>query len=200
MHWHEAAAYANALSAQRGRPRCYACTGSGRFVSCKEEAGYAGSKIYACPGYRLPTEAEWEYAFRAGTRTDFYNGTPETCEAAGKVLDAIAWSAANSGDRHHPVMGKAPNPWGLYDMAGNVWEWCHDWTVHDLNPGHANDKVTDPVGALSGELKPLRGGGYDTGLAKMLRASCRRLEDHRHVCQSVGFRLVRTLKAGPLSP
>jgi len=68
-------------------------------------------------GYRLPTADEWEYAYRAGTTTDWYNGDDES-----KVGD-IAWFAANSGEKTHPVGQKQPNAWGLYDMAGNVWEW-----------------------------------------------------------------------------
>lgn len=97
--------------------------------------------------YRLPTEAEWEYAARAGT-TGARHGE----------LDAIAWHGGNSGGQTHPVMQKAPNAWGLHDMIGNVWEWCADWHA-DYPEGMA----TDPEGPPTGFSRVFRGGGWGSG-------------------------------------
>ena len=104
--------------------------------------------------YRLPTEAEWEYTARAGTSTRFSYGEDPNATS----LTNYAWYFANSGAMTHPVEQKAPNPWGLYDMAGNVWEWCLDW--QGAYPG---EFVTDPQGPASNPIgnKIIRGGAWD---------------------------------------
>jgi formylglycine-generating enzyme required for sulfatase activity len=99
--------------------------------------------------YRLPTEAEWEYACRAGTITEFNTGNGE------EALNKAGWYLRNSGDMPHPVGQKAPNAWGLYDMHGNVWQWCADW----YGP-YPNGAVTDPTGSKTGTLRVMRGGAW----------------------------------------
>ncbi len=113
--------------------------------------------------YRLPTEAEWEYACRAGTTTRFYYGD----DPGYTNLASYAWYSGNSGGQTHPVGLKPPNPWGLYDMCGNVWEWCQDW--YGPYPGGS---VTDPQGPATGLLRVLRGGSWDD-LASYARSACR---------------------------
>jgi formylglycine-generating enzyme required for sulfatase activity len=186
VSWHEAAAYANAVSASEGFAECYECTGSGASVSCSLDASFATP--YDCPGYRLPTEAEWEYAARAGTTGGTYNGTSTLtgCESPNAVLDPIAWFCGNASSTTHPVGGKTANAWGLYDMLGNVWEWCHDWS--DAYPGD----VTDPWGPVTGSSRMFRGGswGNDAGDA---RAASRTGSDPGGRADGIGFRLARSL-------
>ena len=113
--------------------------------------------------YRLPTEAEWEYACRAGTTTTYYFGE----DAYGTRLPSYAWYSVNSGGQTHDVGGRAPNRWGLYDMAGNVWEWCQDWYS-----GLPGGNVLDPQGPSSGSDRVVRGGGWNS-VAGYCASACR---------------------------
>jgi formylglycine-generating enzyme required for sulfatase activity len=127
--------------------------------------------------YRLPTEAEWEYAARAGTTGDYSFGhDPE-------ALGRYAWYWENAGKTTHPVGQKAPNPWGLYDMHGNVWEW-----VSDRNGGnyYAESPTTDPPGSSSGSYFIKRGGAWKSG-ARDCRSAARTSDDKPH--HHIGFRL-----------
>jgi len=124
--------------------------------------------------YRLPTEAEWEYACRAGTTGDRYG-----------ELNSIAWYSDNSGGRTHDVGGKAPNGFGLYDMLGNVFEWCADWYGE-----YSAESVTNPKGPSSGVHRVLRGGSW-LQEAVAARASFRNLHVPSHAYDLLGFRLAR---------
>jgi len=129
-------------------------------------------------GYRLPTEAQWEYACRAGTATPWHSGT-ET------ELGNYAWYDANSNDKTHEVGKKAPNAWGLYDMHGNVWEWCWDWYGDYRNSWQA-----EPVGASSGSVRVFRGGGWVSSAA-YVRSAGRYYFTPSSRNRDLGFRLVR---------
>ena len=190
VNWHEAVAYCNALSAQAALAPCYTCNAGGASVTCDVASAYAGANIYACPGYRLPTDAEWEYAYRAGTQKAYYRGDNDPsacgCSPPDTNLSAIAWYCANSGETPHPVGQKQGNKWHLYDMAGNVSEWCHDWYAHRLG----NGAVSDPWGLPSARYRVLRGGSWSFE-ADFARAADRDDAEPTSRFNDIGFRCVR---------
>jgi formylglycine-generating enzyme required for sulfatase activity len=160
--------------------------------------------------FRLPTEAEWEYAGRAGTTGDTYAGDLDLKsrdQTKAELLDSIAWYGGNSGHEYdlkksmemtwladlqdeenrggtRKVAQKAPNPWGLYDMLGNVWEWCQDW-CGDYRAEH----VVDPTGPTGGTARVVRGGSWSNP-ARILRSACRGGDDPGYRFNALGFRLL----------
>ena len=113
--------------------------------------------------FRLPTEAEWEYAARGGNRSN------KTQYSGSSNIDNVAWYDSNSGSTTHPVKGKSPNELGLYDMSGNVWEWCSDWYSSDY---YSNSPHNNPQGPSSGSYRVLRGGGWSLN-ARFCRVAIR---------------------------
>jgi formylglycine-generating enzyme required for sulfatase activity len=172
VNWHQAAEFANAVSAAAGLPQCYSCTGSSWTVTCS-----VAVNPYDCEGYRLATEAEWEGAARCGTDLTY---------AGSAVRDTVAWSISNSGFVTHPVASKAPNACGLMDMSGNVSEWVHDQYdgVYYTSSGR-----TDPTGGTS-SWRVRRGGDLTSG-AYALRVS-HRFGDDPTIGYYSGVRLART--------
>ena len=124
--------------------------------------------------YMLPTEAQWEYACRAGTTGPF---------AGSGSLEAMGWYTDNSGNTTHPVRQKQANAWGLYDMQGNVWQWCRDWFGNYPGAG-----VTDPSGPFSGAGRVLRGGGWGN-TAQNCRSADRGRGSPGSRSSDIGFRL-----------
>lgn len=171
--WTDAVLYCNLRSQAEGLESCY---------EKEDEAWHCNFKAN---GYRLPTEAEWEYACRAGTEKEYYFGSDP------RALKKHAWFANNSSKKTHVVGQKEPNQWGFYDMYGNVAEWCND--VYSENY-YKMSPSKDPRGPEQGEIKVLRGGGWQDR-AGSLRSSWRAGENCSFVdaciMDSMGFRCVR---------
>ena len=145
-------------------------------------------------GLRLPTEAEWEHAYRAGTKRAFHSrpGYPNGSDLDEFAL-GIGWSVENSGGRTRRVGGRDPNAFGLHDMAGNVWEWTNDFYLSDY---YASSPATDPRGPSSGKTRAIRGGAWDV-VAGELRASNRNHLVPNELNASTGFRVARDVVVAP---
>lgn len=181
--WEDAVEACNNISRRRGLQVCYTCDSSG----CTN----AVSNILDCKGFRLPTEAEWEYAYRAGATTQFYHGDLlsndyVSCGKEDRVLNdyAVYRFSTYLGGRRSPRT-KLPNAWGLYDMAGNLQEWVHD--TYTKNLGTAT--VVDPV--QEGGTRHVIRGGDSEGEPRHVRGAFRR---RGATIYSTGFRCARTLE------
>ena len=168
ISWNEAVEYCNRRSQREGLTPVY--SNSGGVIVCNWSAN----------GYRLPTEAEWEFAAKGGNRDLLiteYSGSNN--------VDAVAWFASNSRNSTQPVGTKAPNSLGIYDMSGNVWEWCWDWFGT-----YSSSAQTDPRGASSGSSRVLRGGSWADS-AGYVRSAFRGFSAPANRYINIGFRLVR---------
>ena len=173
--WAQAAMYCNARSKAEGLTSCY-----------NEDTGACN---FEADGYRLPTEAEWEYACRAGSTADYNFG------GDARKLDAYAWFAGNSGKKTHAVGQKQSNAWGLCDMHGNVAEWCND--VYEKNY-YKTSPAANPRGPAEGPKYVLRGGAWNSS-AESVRSSYRvgenpGFQDACFARDAIGFRCVRKAK------
>lgn len=213
VNWFEALEYVNARSEAEGLESCFALTecdetpiGEGMLCNVRPQVAEERG-VYACEGYRLPTEAEWEYAYRAGTTTAFYSGgiTHTGTEPLDPGLNTIAWYGGNSevgyssglhceAGTPEPLCGphvtaqKQPNAWGLYDMAGNVSEW-----VWDIYGEYASEPVVDPLGAGRFWSRVLIRGGQWNGFSWGCRAASRQPYAAAFDNDTTGIRVVRTV-------
>jgi formylglycine-generating enzyme required for sulfatase activity len=168
VSWLGAVQFCNRLSARDGLSPAYRISGTSVTWDAKSN------------GYRLPTEAEWEYACRAGTTTAYHTGGGEA------DLARAGWYGKNAGNETHPVGKKTPNAWGLYDMHGNVWEWCWDWYGE-----YGSGSRRDPQGATTGSSRVFRGGSLGIG-AGGCRPAARSWSAPSYVYYSLGFRVARS--------
>jgi formylglycine-generating enzyme required for sulfatase activity len=179
VSWLDAVRFCNALSALEGLDAAYQIVGPEVFWNTEAD------------GYRLPTEAEWEYAARGGPQAALGDAPlARAYYSGGSDAGTLAWYDANSGKASKPVGQKRPNELGLYDMSGNVWEWCWDWYGE-----YPKELAVDPKGASKGAgQKVLRGGAWFTPV-NLLRTTYRYWNAPTFRVNSVGFRVARN--AGP---
>ncbi len=167
VSWLDAVKYCNKLSEKEGLAPCYEVQG--------EAVTWEG---LGCRGYRLPTEAEWEYAARADAATEY---------AGGGQIDEVAWYSQNAGKQSQPVGTKSANAWLLKDMSGNVWEWVWDYYTENYKDAGRRD----PLGANSGSRRVVRGGAWDYD-AEYARVADRFGNAPGDRDKNVGFRLARS--------
>lgn len=177
--WFDALKWCNALSEMLGLEPAY---------RAGDEVFRMGESVVTwdreANGFRLPSEAEWEYAARADSSSAFYTGSilhPQSFPPDPN-LDRAGWYAGNSRGTTRPIGLKDPNAWGLYDMHGNVWEWCWDW-----RGPYPDQAVTDPMGTESGTYRIVRGGGWNN-TAQDCRAARRGGTVPNFRSQRAGFR------------
>jgi len=187
--WYDAILFCNSLSAKEDLTPYYTINQTyGSDVNNKSSVDVYKvlvTKDETANGYRLPTEAQWEYACRAGTTTMYYFGD------SSNLLDEYAWWDGNSGEKTHEVGKKLPNAWGLYDMLGNVSELCWDWLS---TLPYQNGAQTDPQGSTMGSYRVVRGGSWyawSVPPEEELRSAVRAPIDPNGDSDDVGFRVIR---------
>lgn len=180
--WFDAVLFCNALSRQDGFDTVYEYTDI--IGTPGDNCQLKDLKVdLAKKGYRLPTEAEWEYAFRGGTTTEYYWGNSSDID----TMSMYAWYSKNSNNETHNVGEKLPNDYSIHDMSGNLYEWCNDWYGT-----YSSDTEVDPEGPVAGNGKVIRGGNWLTS-AKYCRASYRGYTNAAFRCSAIGFRIARLL-------
>jgi formylglycine-generating enzyme required for sulfatase activity len=186
VSWYDAVEFCNWLSWQEGLTPCYTIDKTRQDpnnTNTNDDVKWRVSCDFTADGYRLPTEAEWEYACKGGARSAGYK------YSGSSSVDEVAWFNDNAADKTHPVGTKKANELGIYDMSGNIFEWCWDWYEEDYYRNSPSQHPTDPDG---GSYRVIRGGAWQNSARYVHCAGRHKNWASSHV-DNVGFRLCRTM-------